>query len=62
VVVEDAAAGVEAARRAGMTSLAVRRDHNRTSVAAMGADHVCDDLSALVGLLGLDDGQGADLQ
>jgi hypothetical protein len=30
--------------------------------AAMGADHVCDDLSALVGLLGLDDDQGDDLQ
>ena len=62
VVVEDAAAGVEAARRAGMTSLAVRRDHNRTSIATMGADHVCDDLSALVGLLGLVDDRGDDLR
>jgi HAD superfamily hydrolase (TIGR01509 family) len=53
LVVEDAAAGVEAARAAGMASLVVRRGHNGTNVSDMGADFVCDTLDELERLLDL---------
>jgi HAD superfamily hydrolase (TIGR01509 family) len=51
LVAEDAAAGVEAARAAGMVSLVVRREHNVANVSAMGADHVRDTLAGLDRLL-----------
>jgi HAD superfamily hydrolase (TIGR01509 family) len=51
LVVEDAAAGVEAARAAGMDCLVVRREHNVSNVSDMGADHVCDTLAGLDRLL-----------
>lgn len=54
VVIEDAAPGVQAAQRAGMGCVVVRRDHNRASVERFGADVVCDDLDGLDRLL-LDD-------
>jgi HAD superfamily hydrolase (TIGR01509 family) len=53
LVVEDAAAGVEAARAAGMASLVVRRHHNHADVPEMGADHTCDTLDELDGFLDL---------
>jgi HAD superfamily hydrolase (TIGR01509 family) len=54
LVVEDAAAGIEAARAAGMTSLAIRRGHNDASVSTMDADHVGDGLDQVDELLGSD--------
>jgi HAD superfamily hydrolase (TIGR01509 family) len=58
LVVEDAAAGVQAARAAGMPSLVVRRGHNVTNVSDMGADLVCDTLDELEDLLDLTPGRG----